>query len=125
MSIIYFLVFFGISIGVIYGFHKAKHLYKGLVIGAIIFISSIIAYKAFLEQILAKSYGGNYTVVVPEGMRFYGITWKDSDLWIGWYNPKEKECVFKEDSKFNILQGKITINNCNPIALTEKDKVVR
>jgi len=117
MSIIYFLVFFAISAGIVYGFYKAGQVKKGAIIGIIIFISSIIVYKAFLEQILAKSYGGNYTVVVPDGMRFYNITWKDSDLWVGWYDPKEKECVFKEDSKFNILQGKITIKNCEPIAL--------
>ena len=91
----------------------------GVLAAVIIVIVSVAVYKLFLEQIIAKSYGGNYSVVVPDDMRFYGITWKDSDLWVGWYDPTKNECVFKEDSKFNILQGKLTIKNCHPIALTK------
>jgi len=117
MSYLYFLFFAAISVGVGYGFYKAGQVKKGAIIGIIILVSSIIVYKAFLEQILAKSYGGNYTVVVPDGMRFYNITFKDADLWVGWYDPIKKECSFNEDSKFNLLEGKIIIKNCHPIAL--------
>ena len=119
MFILYILLTGVLSGVVYYGFSKAdKHMY-GVIAAIFLTTTSVVIYKLFLEQIIAKSYGGNYSVVVPDDMRFYGITWKDSDLWVGWYDGAKNECVFKEDSKFNILQGKITIKNCHPIALTK------
>lgn len=102
-----------------YAVFKIKDFRIATIAPVLICLLSIFAYKGYLEQVWAKAYGGSMTIAVPEGTRFFGITWKDSDLWVGWYDPKSKECVFKEDSKYNILQGNITVKNCNPVAFTK------
>ena len=71
------------------------------------------------ENIFAKKYGGTMTISIPEGMQFFGITWKDDDLWYGWYDSKTKTCTFKEDSRYGMLQGKVVIKSCNPIGATK------
>jgi len=119
MFIGYLLITLSIA-GIIYfALYKADKKMYGVIAAVITLVISISVYKLFLEQIIAKSYGGSMTITVPEDTRFYGITWKDDDLWIGWYDDALKECIFKEDSKYNILQGKITVKNCHPIALTK------
>jgi hypothetical protein len=72
-------------------------------------------YEMFFENFFAKRYGGTLTVTAPEGHKFFGVTWKDDDLWVGYYNPDEKKCRFEEYSKFSILEGKVVVKNCNPI----------
>jgi len=44
-----------------------------------------------------------------------GATWKDENLWIENYNPETNTCNFSEYSKGNLLQGSVTIKNCNPL----------
>mgnify|MGYP006883057953 CR=1 FL=1 len=73
------------------------------------------AYEMFLENIFAKRYGGTLTITIPEGNKFTGITWKDEDLWYGWYDPKTSECTFREESRYGMLEGKVLIKNCSPI----------
>ncbi len=55
------------------------------------------------------------TLSVPEGQLHLGATWKDDNLWIENYDPKTNICHFREYSKGNLLQGKVTIKNCNPL----------
>lgn len=73
------------------------------------------SYGAFLEQIAVKKYGGTLKIAMPQDMQFFSITWKDTDMWIGSFSPSTNRCVFREDSKFGILQGEVVINNCNPL----------
>jgi len=42
-------------------------------------------------------------------------TWKDDNLWIENYDPATNRCIFAEYSKGNLLEGKVTIKNCNPL----------
>ena len=48
-------------------------------------------------------------------IRHIAATWKDDNLWIENYDPKTNTCHFNEYSKGNLLQGKVTIKNCNPL----------
>ena len=55
------------------------------------------------------------TVNVPEGELHLAATWKDDNLWIENYNPKTNTCHFREYSRGNMLQGQVTIKDCNPL----------
>jgi hypothetical protein len=67
------------------------------------------------EQTFVKHYGGVMTIAVPEGQMHISATWKEDNLWIENYDPKTNACYFSEYSKGNVLQGRVTIENCNPI----------
>ena len=55
------------------------------------------------------------TIKVPEGEVHLAATWKDDNLWIENYNPQTNTCHFREYSRGNLLQGQVTIKNCNPL----------
>lgn len=73
------------------------------------------AYYFHFQQIFVKRWGGVMTITVPEGQRHIGATWKDDNLWIENYEPATGTCHFSEYSKGNLLQGRVTIKNCNPL----------
>ncbi len=73
------------------------------------------AYTFHFQQVFVKRYGGVMTIQVPDGQRHMGATWKDDNLWIQNYAPKSNTCIFSEYSKGNLLQGKVTLKNCNPL----------
>ena len=87
--------------------------YKFLVPAAICFIS-YISYEVYFEQIYAKRYGGVLTVSLPSGAQFLSATWKDDALWYAYFNEKDNECIFREQSKFGLLEGSVLIKGCNP-----------
>lgn len=60
------------------------------------------------------------TINVPDGQRHIGATWKEDNLWIENYDPATNTCYFTEYSKGNLLQGKVTLKNCNPLMPSEK-----
>ncbi len=72
-------------------------------------------YYFSLQQIFVKHYGGVMSITVPNGQYHLGTTWKDDHLWIENYDPKTNTCIFSEYSKGNLLQGKVTIKDCNPL----------
>lgn len=74
-----------------------------------------IAYHFHFQQVFVKRYGGVMTIKVPEGEVHLAATWKDDNLWIENYNPETNTCHFREYSRGNLLQGQVTIKNCNPI----------
>ena len=99
-------------------------LFAGVVMGewktaaisaVVILIISIGAYYFHFQQIFVKRYGGVMTVSVPEGQLHLAATWKDDNLWIENYDPEENTCHFREYSRGNLLQGQVTIKNCNPL----------
>lgn len=57
------------------------------------------------------------SISVPSGQYHIATTWKDDNLWVENYDPESNKCVFSEYSKGNLLQGRVTIKNCNPIML--------
>ena len=87
----------------------------GLSAALIILIVGWSSYYFRLQQIFVKRYGGVMTILVPEGKHHIGATWKDDNLWIENYDPKTNSCIFSEYSKGNLLQGRVTIKNCNPV----------
>ncbi len=52
---------------------------------------------------------------VPKGQLHIAATWKDDNLWVENFDPATNTCHFNEYSKGNLLQGKVTIKNCNPV----------
>ena len=86
-----------------------------LVATAVILIVSWAAYYFHFQQVFVKRYGGVMAINVPDGQRHITATWKDDNLWIENYDPITNICYFNEYSKGNLLQGKVTIKNCNPL----------
>ena len=73
------------------------------------------AYYFYFQQVFVKRYGGVMTISVPEGQLHLAATWKDDNLWIENYDPAANTCHFREYSRGNLLQGQVTIKNCNPL----------
>ncbi len=74
-----------------------------------------IAYHFHFQQVFVKHYGGVMTIKVPKGELHLAATWKDDNLWVENYNPVSNTCYFREYSRGNLLQGQVTIKNCNPL----------
>jgi len=110
-AIIAVLVFFG---------YKMAHWKYAFIAAGIIFVIGWTSYYFHFQQIFVKKYGGVMSLVVPDGQRHLGATWKDENLWIENYDPKTNTCHFNEYSKGNMLQGKVVIQNCNPLIPQQK-----
>ena len=85
------------------------------VISIVILITAMLAYYFHFEQVFVKHWGGVMTIKVPSGQHHMGTTWKDDHLWIENYDPESNTCIFTEYSKGHVLQGRVTIKNCNPL----------
>lgn len=63
------------------------------------------------DKSITKHFGGTTTINLEPGEKLIEATWKDSNVWYlvepmeDDYVPKTK--VFKESSKFGVMQGKI------------------
>ncbi len=101
-------VFFGIGI-------QGKNWKVGSIVAVLILLVGWGVYFFRLEQVFVKKYGGVMSIRVPEGQYHLSATWKDDNLWVENYDPKTNTCIFSEYSKGNLLQGKVTIKNCNPL----------
>lgn len=73
-------------------------------------------YFFHFQQVFVRNWGGVMTVKVPDGHRHMSATWKDNNLWIENYDPESNTCYFQEYSKGNVLEGKVTIKDCNPMS---------
>ncbi len=94
---------------------KMDSLRTALVAAAVLLFVGWAAYYFYLQQIFVKRWGGVMTISVPSGQYHIATTWKDDNLWVENYDPESNKCVFSEYSKGNLLQGRVTIKNCNPI----------
>ncbi|BCL62639.1 hypothetical protein DGMP_33320 [Desulfomarina profundi] len=94
---------------------KAVKWKAAVIVASIILLTGWSTYYFRLQQVFVKRYGGVMTIRVPEGRHHLGATWKDDNLWIENYNPETNTCIFSEYSKGNLLQGRVTIKNCNPL----------
>ena len=94
---------------------KAEKWKVAAIVGVLLFLVGWSTYYFYFEQIFVKRYGGVMTISVPEGQFHLTATWKDDNLWVENYDPKTNRCVFNEYSKGSLLQGKVTIKNCNPL----------
>ncbi len=89
---------------------------KSALLGAVaILLVGWGTYYFYLQQIFVKRWGGIMTISVPEGHYHIATTWKDDNLWVENYDPKSNTCVFSEYSRGNLLQGRVTLKDCNPL----------
>jgi hypothetical protein len=79
-----------------------------------------VAYSFHFQQVFVKHYGGVMSITVPKGQFHIAATWKDENLWIENYDPATNTCYFNEYSRGNLLQGKVSIKNCNPLLSADK-----
>jgi len=69
------------------------------------------------EQAVTRNFGGDMAYEIPAGTQLVGITWKQSNMWVLYYDPNTKACTFKESSLYGALEGSVTIKNCNPVTV--------
>lgn len=86
-----------------------------MVVASLMLFVGWAAYYFHFQQVFVKRWGGVMSITVPPGQYHLGATWKDDNLWIENYEPHTNTCYFNEYSKGNLLQGKVRIENCNPI----------
>ena len=89
----------------------------GLTGAFIVMVIGWAAYYFHFQQVFVKRWGGVMSITVPEGERHILATWKEDNLWIENYNAETNTCIFREYSRGNLLQGKVTIKNCNPLQM--------
>ena len=80
-----------------------------------ILLIGLVSYHFHFQQIFVKHYGGVMTIKTPDDELHLATTWKDDNLWVENYHPKTNTCHFREYSRGAVLQGKVTIKNCNPL----------
>lgn len=84
---------------------------------------AIIGAAAFLlagcGQEASRKWGGDISFVAPQDVQLVSMTWKESSLWVLYYLPAEKACVFKESSHWGVLEGSVTVLNCNPLSFNQ------
>lgn len=84
-------------------------------LAVLVLIVGWASYFFHFQQIFVKRWGGVMAIKVPDGQVHLAATWKDENLWVENYDPATNTCHFNEYSKGNLLQGKVTIKNCNPM----------
>ena len=114
-----YLYWFGIvalALGLFYviGF-KLDELKIAVIAGVSVLLIGFVAYHFHFQQVFVKRYGGVMTIKVPDDEVHLAATWKDDNLWIENYHPETNTCHFREYSRGNLLQGRVTIKNCNPL----------
>lgn len=115
ITYLYWALVFAAVIGVIWIFGRMDKWKGALIGGAIILLIGWASYYFYFQQVFVKRWGGVMSISVPEGQLHITATWKDDNLWIENYDPKTNKCIFTEYSKGNVLEGRVTIKNCNPI----------
>lgn len=116
ITYVYWVFVFAAAIAVIWVFAALLNRWSGALIGvAVILFIGWAAYFFYFQQLFVKRWGGVMSISVPDGQVHLAATWKDDNLWIENYDPATNRCIFSEYSKGNLLEGRVTINNCNPL----------
>jgi len=120
ITYLYWLFVIALTVAALYGFgYKLQQWKPALISAAVVLLIGLAAYYFHFQQIFVKRYGGVMTISVPQGQLHIAATWKDDNLWIENYDPKTNTCHFREYSRGNMLQGKVTIENCNPLRFNQ------
>jgi hypothetical protein len=117
----YWAVVIGIMAGLAFLLGRNKKWKPAIIASSFVFLIGLLAYYFHFQQVFVKHYGGVMSITVPDGQQHITATWKDDNLWIENYNPETNTCHFNEYSKGNLLQGKVTIKNCSPVALQRSE----
>jgi hypothetical protein len=116
ITYLYWAVVFGMALGFVFLFAARLDNWKfAMISAALILLFGWAAYFFHFQQLFVKRWGGVMAVTVPEGHLHVAATWKDDNLWIENYDPATNRCIFSEYSRGNLLEGKVTIKNCNPL----------
>jgi hypothetical protein len=116
ITYLYWTAIIALAFGLIYVIgHKMDEWKISMIAAFSVLIIGFIAYQFYFQQIFVKRYGGVMTIKVPDGEVHLTATWKDDNLWIENYDPETNECHFREYSRGNLLQGQVTLKNCNPL----------
>ena len=117
ITYIYWALVIGLAFGLVFLFGARMGSWKGAAIAAaVVMLVGWAAFFFYFQQMFVKRYGGVMSIRVPDGQLHIAATWKEDNLWVENYNPRTNECVFSEYSKGSVLEGRVTIKNCNPLA---------
>ena len=126
ITYIYWIVIIAIAFGLLYFIGiKLEELKIAALASLSVLLIGFAAYHFHFQQVFVKRYGGVMSVKVPDGEMHLSATWKDDNLWIENYNPETNTCHFREYSKGALLQGQVTIKNCNPLMRNEAPSALR
>ncbi|PCI08607.1 MAG: hypothetical protein COB77_01930 [Gammaproteobacteria bacterium] len=116
ITYLYWFAIIALSMGLLYliGF-KIEEWKIASLAALCVLVVGFVAYHFHFEQVFVKRYGGVMTIKIPKDELHLAATWKDDNLWIENYNPVTNTCHFREYSRGNLLQGEVTIKNCNPL----------
>ncbi|HHJ35522.1 MAG TPA: hypothetical protein ENJ87_07135 [Gammaproteobacteria bacterium] len=116
ITYLYWIVIISLASGLLYFLgYKIEEWKIGMLAAAGILIIGFIAYHFHFQQVFVKRYGGVMSINVPQGELHLAATWKGDNLWIENYDPATNTCHFREYSRGNLLQGQVSIKNCNPL----------
>ena len=116
VTYLYWIAIIAIASGLLYFIgYKIEEIKIASIAALAVLLIGFLAYHFHFQQIFVKRYGGVMTIKVPEGEVHLTATWKDDNLWIENYEPKTNTCHFREYSRGALLQGKVSIKNCNPM----------
>ena len=96
--------------------YRLKQWTPAAVIAGVLLILFCGFYYFYLEQMFVKRWGGTMSIKVPDGQQHVAATWKGDNLWIENYDPQRNECIFHEYSRGNVLEGRVILKDCNPVA---------
>ncbi|MDX1755442.1 MAG: hypothetical protein R3175_05210 [Marinobacter sp.] len=116
VTYLYWLIVIALVCGALFGIGMRLGQWKpALILAAVIALVGTTAYYFWLQQIFVKRYGGVMSITIPQGLQHIGSTWKGDNLWIEDYNPETNECIFREYSRGDLLQGRVVLKNCHPL----------
>jgi len=116
ITYLYWLLIISLAFGLLYfiGYKVEEWKIASIACFSVLLIG-FLAYHFHFQQVFVKRYGGVMSIKVPEGELHLAATWKDDNLWIENFDPDTNTCHFREYSRGNLLQGEVTIKNCNPL----------
>lgn len=115
ITYLYWILVIAIAMAILFFLGRADKWKYGLIGSLVVLVIGWGAYFFHFQQVFVKHYGGVMSIKVPDGQYHIAATWKEDHLWIENYDPETNTCHFQEYSKGNLLQGKVTIKNCNPL----------
>ena len=117
ITYLYWLLVVGITVLLTYVFAAKMNSWRtAMTMAGATLLIGWAAYFFYFQQVFVKRWGGVMNISVPAGQQHITATWKDDNLWVENYDPATNTCIFAEYSKGNLLEGRVKIKNCNPIA---------